>query len=187
MCIPNDAPETTRVQRLAAGAVRTVSALASGKVARRVPPGTRIAQYGRMSRPWPGPISMQRRARFVAACVALVLCASGCKGDGGGPVGPDPDITGRWTGTAKAYTVHFSADFTRAGDAVGGSGSFSSPIASGDFVVSGTVSGRDVDLVLTSEELGATVFRGRFTASDRIEGTFDPNGSYELDLTLDRD
>ena len=125
--------------------------------------------------------------RFVAACVALVVAASGCKGDGGGPVGPAPDITGRWTGTAKAYTVQFRADFTQAGSAVGGAGSFSSPIASGDFVVSGTLSGRDLDLVLTSRELGATVFRGRFTAANRIEGTFDPNGSYELDLTLDRE
>ena len=140
-----------------------------------------------MSRRSSGPGSAQRRVRFFAAWIALVLCASACKGDGGGPVGPDPVITGRWTGTAKAYTVHFSADFTQTGDAVGGSGRFSSPIASGDFVVSGTLSGREVDLVLTSEELGATIFRGRFTAADRIEGTFDPNGSYELDLTLDRD
>ena len=128
-----------------------------------------------------------RRTRVAAACLALVLAVTACKGDGGGPVGPDPVISGRWTGTAKAYTVQFSANFTQSGDAVGGSGRFSSPIASGDFVVTGTLAGSDVDLILTSEELGATAFRGRFTGADRIEGTFDPNGSYELDLTLDRD
>jgi hypothetical protein len=117
----------------------------------------------------------------------LVAATAGCKGDGGGPVGPEPVIAGRWTGTARAYTVQFTANFTQGGEAVGGSGSFSSPLASGDFVVSGTLRGREVDLVLTSDELGATAFIGRFVAADRIEGTFDPNGSYELDLTLDRE
>lgn len=117
----------------------------------------------------------------------LVLASAGCKGDGGGPAGLDPVIAGRWTGTARAYTVQFTANFTQAGEAVGGSGSFSSPLASGDFIVSGTLRGREVDLVLTSDELGATAFIGRFVAADRIEGTFDPNGDYELDLTLDRD
>lgn len=124
---------------------------------------------------------------LLLALLAIVAVGSGCKGDGGGPVGPDPVIAGRWTGTAKAYTVQFTANFTQAGDQVGGTGRFSSPIASGDFTVTGTLVGRDVDLVLTSAELGATSFIGRFTAADRIEGTFDPNGSYELDLTLDRD
>lgn len=136
----------------------------------------------------PHPAARARRSlRRLALCALLVTASAGCKGDGGGPVGLDPDITGRWTGRARAYTVQFAANFTHAGDAVGGSGSFSSPLASGDFVVSGTLRGREVDLVLTSDELGATAFIGRFVAADRIEGTFDPNGSYELDLTLDRD
>ena len=125
--------------------------------------------------------------RRLTGGLILVAAVYGCKGDGGGPVGPDPVIAGRWTGTARAYTVHFAANFTQSGESVGGSGSFSSPLASGDFVVSGSLRGRDVDLTLTSDELGATAFVGRFVAADRIEGTFDPNGSYELDLTLDRD
>lgn len=126
--------------------------------------------------------------RWVVACLAsFSLLLSACKGDGGGPVGPDPVIAGRWTGTAKAYTVRFEATFTQTGEAVGGTGSFSSPLASGDFTVTGTLRGRDVALVLTSEELGATRFVGRFVAADRIEGTFDPGGRYEMELTLDRD
>ena len=46
---------------------------------------------------------------------------------------------------------------------------------------------QEVDLVLNSPELGATAYRGRFTAANRIEGTFDPSGEYEMELTLDRD
>ena len=128
-----------------------------------------------------------RALRTSCCLVAFALGAAGCKGDGGGPVGPAPSIAGDWTGTAVAYTVRFDATFTQAGQAVGGSGHFSSPLASGDFTVTGTLDGTEVDLVLTSDELGATVFRGRFVAADRIEGTFDPSGEYELDLTLDRD
>ena len=95
-------------------------------------------------------------------------------------------IAGTWSGTAYAHTVSFEATFTQSGNSVGGSGHFSSPIASDDFTVSGTLDGSDVDLLLTSSELGATVFRGRFTGADRIEGTFDPSGDYESDLTLER-
>ncbi len=125
--------------------------------------------------------------RNVGCIVALVILAGACKGDGGGPAGPAPSIAGEWTGTAVAHTVRFEASFTQSGDAVGGSGRFSSPVASGDFTVAGTLEGADVDLVLTSAELGTTAFRGRFIAADRIEGTFDPGGEYELDLTLDRE
>jgi hypothetical protein len=125
--------------------------------------------------------------RLVACFVSLALLLSACEGDGGGAVGPDPVIAGRWTGTAKLQTVRFEATFTQAGEVVGGSGTFSSPLGSGDFTVAGTLRGRDVALVLTSDELGATSFVGRFVAADRIEGTFDPNGAYELDLTLNRE
>lgn len=120
------------------------------------------------------------------AVASVSLLALGCDGDGGGPAGPAPQIAGDWTGTAYAHTVSFEATFTQSGQSVGGTGNFSSPLASGDFVVSGTLIGSDVDLVLTSDELGATVFRGRFTAANRIQGTFDPDGSYESELTLDR-
>ena len=124
--------------------------------------------------------------RFVLVLASLSLPAFGCDGDGGGPAGPAPQIAGDWSGTAYAHTVSFEATFTQSGQSVGGTGHFSSPLASGDFTVSGTVTGSDVDLVLTSAELGATVFRGRFTAANRIQGTFDPGGSYESELTLDR-
>ena len=119
--------------------------------------------------------------------VLLVAASVGCGGDGGGPVAPKPVIAGDWTGSAHFFTVRFDATFTQDGQAVGGTGHFSSPIASGDFIVTGTLVGRDVDLVLNSTELGATVFRGRFTAAARIEGTFDPSGQYEMPLTLKRD
>ena len=125
----------------------------------------------------------------IRSIVMLMLVATflGCGGDGGGPVAANPVIAGDWTGSAHFFTVRFDATFTQDGQAVGGDGHFSSPIASGDFLVTGTLVGRAVDLVLNSDELGATVFRGRFTAADRIEGTFDPSGRYEMPLTLKRD
>ena len=118
--------------------------------------------------------------------LAMLLLGLACR-DSGGPVGPDPVIAGDWSGSAYAFTVRFDATFTQAGQAVGGNGHFSSPIASGDFTVTGTLVGERVELVLTSTELGATAFRGRFTGADRIEGTFDPSGSYETSLTLYRE
>ena len=132
------------------------------------------------------PGAMPRWLRTLALAV-LALAALGCQGDGGGPAGPDPVIAGDWSGNAYAFTVRFEATFTQAGQSVGGNGHFSSPIASGDFTVTGTLVGSDVNLVLTSTELGATAFRGRFTAADRIEGTFDPSGDYETRLTLNRE
>lgn len=127
-----------------------------------------------------------RRPLLPALVLATVLLGSACR-DSGGPVGPDPVIAGDWSGSAYAFTVRFDATFTQSGQAVGGNGHFSSPIASGDFVVTGTLVDDDVNLVLTSTELGATAFRGRFTGADRIEGTFDPSGSYETRLTLYRE
>ena len=122
-----------------------------------------------------------------AFAIATVMVATTACRDSGGPVGPDPVIAGDWSGSAYAITVRFDATFTQSGQAVGGNGHFSSPIASGDFTVTGTLIGDDVNLVLTSTELGATAFRGRFTGADRIEGTFDPSGSYETRLTLYRE
>ena len=127
-----------------------------------------------------------RRGRHWLALGLALFATLGCR-DSGGPAGPDPVIAGDWSGSAYAFTVRFDATFTQAGQAVGGNGHFTSPIASGDFTVTGTLVGRDVDLVLNSSELGATVFEGRFTGADRIEGTFDPSGDYETDLTLFRD
>jgi hypothetical protein len=127
-----------------------------------------------------------RRSPFLLFLLLFVSSLAACKGDGGGPVGLSPSIAGDWNGTAKAYTVQFSATFTQDGDAVGGAGHFSSPVASDDFTVSGTLAGREVSLLLTSSEIGTTSFIGRFTARDRIEGTLALPGE-DLDLTLDRD
>ena len=146
-----------------------------------------------MNRPWPDRdgyrAARNGSPRKIAsgALLAMALMFGACKGDGGGPVGLEPSIAGHWTGTAKLHTVRFEADFTQSGEVVGGTGEFSSPLASDDFTVAGTLRGRDVSLTLTSDELGATTFLGRFVAADRIEGTFDPNGRYEMDLTLERD
>ena len=122
-----------------------------------------------------------------AFAVVAVIMALGCRGDGGGPTGLDPVIAGDWSGTAYAWTVRFDATFTQSGQTVGGFGHFSSPLASGDFTVTGTLVGTQVNLILNSAELGATAFRGKFTRADRIVGTFDPSGTYESALTLDRD
>ena len=130
-----------------------------------------------------GEVCSRRRVLLLAA---MVMVAAGCGGDGGGALGPNPVIAGDWSGTAYFWTVRFDATFTQAGQSVGGTGHFSSPIASGDFTVTGKLDGRDVDLVLNSAELGATAFQGRFTAADRIEGIFDPSGDYEMPLTLRR-
>ena len=132
-------------------------------------------------------LSRVGRATLVAGVLALGAGAIGCKGDGGGPVGPTPTIAGRWSGSAKAGLVDFSATFTQRGDSVGGTGRFSSPLGGDDFTVQGVLRGTDVDLILTSDELGATTFRGRFIAADRIEGTVDRPGEDDLDLTLDRE
>lgn len=133
-----------------------------------------------------GPAAIASVRRLTLA-ILVIVALGGCRGDGGGAVGPNPVIAGDWSGTSHFFTVRFEATFTQSGQTVGGNGHFSSPIESGDFTVTGTLVGREVDLVLTSQELGATAYRGRFTAADRIEGTFDPSGEYEMQLTLDRD
>ena len=47
---------------------------------------------------------MSRALRLLV--VAAVLA---CKGDGGGPVGPDPSLTGRWSGSARVGLLDFEA------------------------------------------------------------------------------
>ena len=121
-------------------------------------------------------------------CAAIALIAlMACHGDGGGPVGPNPVIAGAWSGSAKAGLVQFHATFTQSADSVGGNGSFTSPIASSDFTVKGTLKGGTVALLLTSATLGETVFQGRFTAKNRIEGILYRPAEDDLELTLDRD
>jgi len=132
--------------------------------------------------------SIARRSRVVHRCaaIAFLTLAAGCKGDGGGAVGPNPVIAGSWSGTAKAGLVRFAATFTQSGDSVGGVGRFTSPLASDDFTVHGTLAGAEVNLVLTSDELGATTFRGRFTRARRIVGILDLVAQDDLELTLYR-
>ena len=134
------------------------------------------------------PVRRRGAARLRAALVRLPLVALlACKGDGGGPVGPAPTVAGHWSGSAKAGLLQFDADFTQAGDSVGGTGRFSSPLGGDDFTVRGAIRGTDVELVLTSDQLGATTFRGRFVAADRITGVLDRPNDEDLDLTIDRD
>lgn len=121
-----------------------------------------------------------------AAVLALTAGIYGCRG-GGGPAGLNPVLAGNWSGTAKAGLVRFRATFTGASEAIGGAGHFTSPIASDDFSVQGTVTGTTVSLILTSSELGATTFIGRFTGADRVEGILDLGGGDKLALTIFRD
>ena len=130
-----------------------------------------------------------RYRRGIRACVLLgVFLALGaaCGDDGGGPVGPNPVIAGNWEGTAKAGLVRFNATFTQDVKAVGGTGSFTSPLGGSDFIVEGTLEGANVDLLLTSASIGATTFRGRFIAKNRIQGILDRPEEEDLELTLDR-
>src|SRR5687768_12306342 len=110
--------------------------------------GIRLALASAMtptSRPARSPqASLARTARAVGRALPLA-----CRGDGGGPAGPDPSIAGEWSGSAYVGLVDFRATFTESSGVVGGTGHFSSPRGSDDFVVSGTVNGSDVSLVLT--------------------------------------
>lgn len=133
----------------------------------------------------PTPV-LRTRTRLVRTAILLAAAVVACDGDGGGPVSADPSIAGHWSGSAKLGLVDFEARFTQSGDSVGGTGRFSSPIASSDFDVRGVVKGGDVSLVLTSPTIGATTFSGRFVAADRISGTLDRPDDEDLDLTLDR-
>jgi len=114
--------------------------------------------------------------------VVLFACLAACDKDA---VAPDnPSIAGHWSGSAYLGTVRFEATFTHDGESVGGTGHFTSPYGSGPFTVSGTVRGREVDLVLVSEEFGVTTYEGRFTGANTIEGDLqNPDAS----LTIERD
>ena len=95
-----------------------------------------------------------------------------------------PSIAGRWSGSAYLGALQFQADFTQSGETVGGTGQFSSPGNSGAFTISGTLRGRDVQLILTSAEYGTTTYTGRFTGANTIDGRLQ---NPDLDLTLERD
>ena len=118
----------------------------------------------------------------MAACALLLATATGCDDDIAAPA--NPSIAGPWSGSAAFGLVDFAADFTQDGETVGGSGQFSSPDGGGPFTISGTLRGRDVNLVLTSQKYGVTTFIGRFTGANTIEGELQ---NPDLELTLERD
>ncbi len=125
---------------------------------------------------------LQALARVVAVIAVPLLLA--CHGDKA--VGPAQSIAGIWSGSAAYGAVQFSATFTQSGDSVGGTGSFTSPLGSGPFVVAGSLSGSNVALRLTSTQLGATTYGGRFINSSTITGRLDAPDYSGLELTLQR-
>lgn len=113
--------------------------------------------------------------------LALLACAEE-------PTVPEnPSIAGRWSGSAVANQVRFQATFTQAGDVVGGTGHFTSPLGSGPFTVTGRLIGVEVELSLTSAEFGETTYVGRFTRADRIEGHLEAPSYSMLNLALERE
>lgn len=124
--------------------------------------------------------------RALRRLVLVAAVAVACKGDGGGPVGPDPTLDGRWKGSAKLGLLDFSARFEQDGQEVTGTGKFSSPLGGDDFTATGTVVGIEVRLVLTSSEYGVSTYAGRFVAANRVEGRLDAPQYSDLELTIDR-
>lgn len=127
---------------------------------------------------------MSLTSRSLLPGIALVA-ALGCHH--ADPLGPDPVIAGAWHGHAKAGLVQVTATFTQDGRTVGGTGNFSSPLGGSDFTVTGTLTGGEVSLVLSSAALGSTTFKGRFTEANRMEGIVARPNEEDLALTLDRD
>jgi hypothetical protein len=130
------------------------------------------------------PILRLALALATALAVALPLACS--KGDGGGPVGPDPSLTGTWRGSAKLGALDFVAQFQQVDANVVGTGAFSSPLGGDDFTVVGTSVGGQVRLTLTSSEYGVSTYNGRFVAADRVTGKLDAPQYSDLELTIDR-
>lgn len=121
--------------------------------------------------------------RRLAACLLLAFAASACGRDATAP--ESPSIAGRWSGSASFGLLRFEATFSQTGEAVSGTGEFSSPLGSGPFTISGTVVGRDVNLTLVSTEFGTSSYIGRFTGANTINGTLQ-NPNYDLELKRDR-
>lgn len=128
---------------------------------------------------------MLTRSRGLIA--ALLFALASCKGSAGGTLGPNPSLTGRWTGSAQFGTVDFQATFAQTAGVVTGNGSYTSPLGGANFTVTGTVAGNAVSLTLVAGGVGTGGFTGRFTADDRVEGRLTAPGSGSMDLTLKRD
>ena len=121
--------------------------------------------------------------RRIAAALLLALATSACGRDATAPA--SPSIAGRWSGSAAFGAVQFEATFTQAGQAVSGTGAFSSPLGSGPFTISGSVVGQDVNLTLVSTEFGTSSYIGKFTGANTINGRLQ-NPDFELTLERDR-
>ena len=120
---------------------------------------------------------------------AALLATAACGGNdgGGGSLGPNPSLTGHWTGSAQLGTVDFEATFAQTAGVVTGYGSYNTPIGGANFTVGGSVTGAAVSLTLEAGGVGSGTFTGRFTADDRVVGQLSVPGSGSTDLTLDRD
>jgi hypothetical protein len=127
------------------------------------------------------------RALRPRAFVLVLALAAACGHDEStAPPVVTGEIAGHWSGSAE-FGVQFSADFTREGTNVGGSGSFTSPVGSGPFTVTGGhVNGADVILDISSPEFGTATYTGRFTTADRITGRLTAPSFGQIVLTLDR-
>lgn len=129
---------------------------------------------------------MSHPLRRLALLVAIALPLACGKGDGGGPVGPEPSLTGTWRGSAKLGALDFVAQFQQVDGNVVGTGAFSSPLGGDDFTAVGTSIGGQVRLTLTSSEYGVSTYNGRFVAANRVTGKLDAPQYSDLELTIDR-
>lgn len=128
------------------------------------------------------------RIRTRHLITAALLAIAGCGGsDNGGSLGPNPTLTGHWTGSGQLGQLDFEATFLQASGVVTGNGSYSSPIGGANFTVSGSVTGAAVSLTLEAGGVGTGTFTGEFTADDRVEGELSVPGSGSTSLTLRRD
>jgi hypothetical protein len=120
-----------------------------------------------------------------SAVLALLLVLGNACGDEN-PTDPPASIAGRWAGTAALGAVRYEVTLTQSGEDVTGTGSFSSPVGSGPFTVTGRVSGSDVELRLASQTLGSTTYVGTFDGPNRIVGHLQHPTYSNVELALER-
>ena len=119
------------------------------------------------------------------AALSLVLVLSGACDDAN-PTDPPASITGRWAGSAALGALRYEVTLTQSEEDVAGTGSFTSPVGSGPFTVTGRVTGSDVELRLVSGTLGSTTYLGTFDGPNRIVGHLEHPTYSDLELALDR-
>ena len=128
------------------------------------------------------------RRKFIPsrlAALSLVLVLSGACDDAN-PTDPQASITGRWAGSAALGAVRYEVTLTQSEEDVAGTGSFTSPVGSGPFTVTGRVTGFDVALQLVSGTLGSTTYLGTFDGANRIVGHLEHPTYSDLELALER-